>query len=125
MGRAYGQPPESKARRWSSTDRRYSSYRWKVKTRLPVLRRDGWRCWVLGCPRRADVCDHIYAVTAETTDAEFFDQSRLRASCRSHNIARAYAGPDFEDQFGMVARASRRLSTSSGVITRPYTRRSR
>ena len=121
IGRSYGQPPARKRRRWSSTDRRYSTYRWRVKTRLPVLRRDRYRCWVVGCDRYADVCDHIDPVGPFTTDAEFFDQRRLRASCRSHNLARGYAGPDFEEQFGMVDRRPR--PRARAVITGDYTRR--
>jgi hypothetical protein len=126
-GHVCGQGPGRKARRWSATDRRYQSYRWKVKTRPIVLRRDGYRCLVSGCVVRADVCDHIDAVNATTTDAEFYDMRRLRASCRAHNIARGYIGAEFEGQFGMVQRPLRPSSgltsgSSSGVITRSYTK---
>jgi hypothetical protein len=125
-GGTYGKP---KARRWSSTDRRYSSYRWR-KTRLAVLRRDGYRCWVRGSPQRGDVCDHIDAVTAATSDAEFYDPRRLRASCRNHNLARGYIGEAFEAQWGLTPRPlqprpSLRSGPASGVITGPYMRRLR
>lgn len=123
--RTYGHPPAAKARRWSATDPRYRTYRWR-KLRLAVLRRDGYRCWVRGCPITGNVCDHIDAVSSTTTDAEFFDPTRLRASCRPHNIARAYAGPEFEAQFGMVARPGRvPVRQPSDVVTRDYTRRPR
>jgi hypothetical protein len=118
---AYGQARKPKARRWSGTDRRYSTYRWRVKTRLPVLRRDGWRCWVSGCERRGDVADHIDPVGPFTTDAEFFDQSRIRASCRGHNLGRGFIGAEHEEQFGMIDRR-RRPAARTAVITRDYTR---
>lgn len=117
---AYGQRRQPAKRRWSTTDKRYGTYRWRFKTRLPVLRRDGYRCWVQGCARRADVCDHIDPVGPFTTDAQFYDQSRLRASCRSHNLARGYIGAEHEEQFGMVARRGAKPTT---VITRDYSAR--
>ena len=76
-----------------------------------------------GCDRYANVCDHIRAVYPGMPDRGFFDPKNLRASCRAHNLARGYTGPDFEAQFGMVDRRS--PLASSGVVTRDYTRRSR
>ena len=74
-------------------DSGYQASRWR-KLQLAVLRRDGYRCWVTGCYRTADVVDHIDRVTAATTDAAFHDPRRLRASCRNHNVARGVAGGD-------------------------------
>jgi hypothetical protein len=119
---AYGQAPKPKGRRWNASDPRYGSYRWRIRTRLPVLRRDGWRCWVQGCEAKGDVADHIRPVYPGMPDSEFFDQSRLRASCRAHNIARAYTGTEHEAAFGMVDRR-RRPAARTSVITRDYTRK--
>lgn len=114
IGRPYG-------RSTRPIDRRYGSARWK-RTRLLVMRRDGWRCWVPGCRREATVCDHIDGVTTATTDAQFFDVSRLRCSCRAHNLARGQLGNVDEPQLGMMPRSARR-DEPSAVITRNYTRR--
>ena len=45
------------------TDKRYQAKRWR-QTRLAVLKRDGYRCWVTGCYRLANVVDHIDRVTS-------------------------------------------------------------
>ena len=74
-------------------DRRYGSRRWRALA-IYVRRRDGERCWAAGCTRRGNVADHIRRVTPETTDAEFFDERNLRASCVNHNLARGIAGDD-------------------------------
>lgn len=79
-------------------DRRYGSRRWKA-TRLRVLHRDLWRCFVPGCQVTASVADHIIPVYPGMPDALFFDESNLRASCRHHNTAR-----------GVAARLDRELS---------------
>jgi hypothetical protein len=71
-------------------DRRYGSRRWK-QTRLRVLFRDLWRCFVPGCEVTASVADHIIAVYPEMPDSLFFDEMNLRASCKPHNTARGVA----------------------------------
>jgi 5-methylcytosine-specific restriction endonuclease McrA len=70
------------------TDPRYGSPRWK-RLRKAILARDLWRCWALNCPVSANVADHIRPTYPGMPDAEFFDPSNLRASCRIHNLARA------------------------------------
>lgn len=69
------------------TDRRYGTARWR-KVRLSVLRRDRFACWFLDCPKTADVADHVDRVTPETTDGQFYNPVRIRASCRRHNLQR-------------------------------------
>lgn len=85
----YGQSTAPKRRGWTTTDPRYGSYRWRVKTRPIVLRRDRYRCWAAGCERKADVCDHVKPVYPGMPDLEFYGLHNLRASCRAHNLARA------------------------------------
>jgi 5-methylcytosine-specific restriction endonuclease McrA len=65
-------------RRRTAMDRRYGSRRWK-QTRLRVLHRDLWRCFVPECPLSASVADHIIAVYPEMPDSLFFDEMNLRA----------------------------------------------
>jgi 5-methylcytosine-specific restriction endonuclease McrA len=106
--RTFGRSAEP--RRWTATDRRYSSYRWR-KVRELVLRRDRRTCWAAGCDREANVCDHRTPVYPGMPDSAFFDPAGLRASCRAHNLARALLRDD------ELTRA-----TTSGVITRDYSR---
>jgi 5-methylcytosine-specific restriction endonuclease McrA len=82
-------------------DRRYGSRRWKA-TRLRVLHRDLWRCFVPGCPESASVADHIIPVYPEMPNSLFFDELNLRASCKPHNTAR-----------GVAARLERELAARS------------
>lgn len=77
-------------RRRTAMDRRYGSRRWKA-TRLRVLHRDLWRCFVPDCPVSASVADHIIAVYPDMPDSLFFDEVNLRASCKPHNTARGVA----------------------------------
>ena len=70
--------------------RRYGTQRWR-RTRLRVLNRDGWRCYVASCMLRGSVCDHIAPVYDGMPDWEFYDESNLRASCQRHNTARGVA----------------------------------
>jgi 5-methylcytosine-specific restriction endonuclease McrA len=79
-------------------DKRYGTRRWKA-TRLRVLHRDLWRCFVPDCPVSASVADHIIPVYPEMPDSLFFDEMNLRASCKPHNTAR-----------GVAARLERELS---------------
>jgi 5-methylcytosine-specific restriction endonuclease McrA len=77
-------------RRRTAMDRRYGSRRWKA-TRLRILHRDLWACFVPGCPQSASVADHIIAVYPEMPNSLFFDEMNLRASCKPHNTARGVA----------------------------------
>ena len=79
-------------------DRRYGTRRWK-RTRLRVMHRDLWLCFVPSCEVRASVADHVIPVYPGMPDALFFDERNLRASCRRHNTAR-----------GVAARLERELS---------------
>ena len=72
------------------TDKRYNTQRWRRVRRL-VLQRDMYRCWITGCPRLANQCDHIIAAEPGLTDSLFFGMHNLRASCRPHNTARGVA----------------------------------
>jgi 5-methylcytosine-specific restriction enzyme A len=63
---------------------------WK-RVRLEVLARDHYECQIRGprCQGRATLVDHIIPVAR---GGAWYDQANLRASCRSCNTARAYAG---------------------------------
>jgi 5-methylcytosine-specific restriction endonuclease McrA len=61
----------------------YLSPEWK-ETRARVLERDGHRCTIRGCERRAFICDHIISRKAGGSD----DESNLRSLCRVHDNAR-------------------------------------
>jgi 5-methylcytosine-specific restriction endonuclease McrA len=90
-----GRPPASR-------DRRYSSGRWQ-RLRAITLERDRWECQVVpGCTERATVADHIVPTSLNMPDDLFFSLDNLRAACRRHNLARAFAAhltvlPDRED----------------------------
>jgi 5-methylcytosine-specific restriction endonuclease McrA len=68
-------------------DKRYGTRRWKA-TRLRVLHRDRWACFVPGCGVSASVADHIEPVYPGMPNASFFNEANLRASCRHHNLRR-------------------------------------
>lgn len=83
-------------------DRRYSTKRWR-DTRLRVLHRDAYRCWVQGCPVMANVADHIAPSSLAMPDFEFYSMANLRASCKRHNTARGVAARlDREMREGMA-----------------------
>jgi 5-methylcytosine-specific restriction endonuclease McrA len=87
-------------------DRRYGTRRWKA-TRLRVLHRDLWACFVPGCGVSASVADHIEPVYPGMPTAWFFDEANLRASCRRHNTAR-----------GVAARLQRELAGAPEPVRR-------
>ena len=60
----------------------YLSAEWK-ETRARVLERDGHRCTIPGCDRRAFICDHIISRWAGGSD----DDANLRSLCRAHDNA--------------------------------------
>jgi 5-methylcytosine-specific restriction protein A len=60
----------------------YLSTEWK-ETRARVLERDGHRCTIPGCDRRAFICDHIISRRAGGSD----DDANLRSLCRAHDNA--------------------------------------
>ena len=74
----------------TASDKRYGTRRWKA-TRLRVLHRDLWRCYVPSCFLAANVADHIDPVYPGMPDHWFFDETNLRASCKRHNTARGVA----------------------------------
>jgi hypothetical protein len=88
------------------SDKRYRTAHWR-NVRLRALNRDGWRCYAPSCMLVGNVADHIVPVNAWTTDAEFFDVTGLRASCRRHNTAR-----------GVAARLEREVSGESEPVRR-------
>jgi hypothetical protein len=88
------------------SDKRYRTAHWR-NVRLRALNRDGWRCYAASCMLVGNVADHIVPVNAWTTDAEFFDVTGLRASCRRHNTAR-----------GVAARLEREVSGESEPVRR-------
>lgn len=104
----------------ASQDKRYKNRRWKA-TRLVVLNRDGWRCWVTSCPERANVADHIEPVYVGMSDALFYGTHNLRASCQRHNTARGVAARLEQDTAGGIAPAPRRYSYGGtrAVVARP------
>jgi 5-methylcytosine-specific restriction endonuclease McrA len=68
----------------------YNTLVWR-RVRLEVLNRDGWRCRVGGprCTGSASLVDHI---VPWRQGGSWYDKQNLRASCRSCNTSRAYAG---------------------------------
>jgi len=80
------------------TDKRYRGTRWRKTVRPLILARDKEQCFVLGCPRRGNVVDHINPVYPGMPDREFYDERNLRASCHKHNTTR-----------GMVANYEREI----------------
>jgi len=82
-------------------DKRYKTPRWK-RVRLSVLSRDNYTCWVTGCSRYAKVADHIIPVHRAMSDADFYGQHNLRASCMPHNVARGVADSLARDTEGVV-----------------------
>ena len=57
-----------------------------VRVRLEILERDGYRCYVRGCPERATTVDHIVPVN-EAPHLRLVPEN-LRASCAQHNYGR-------------------------------------
>lgn len=85
------------------------SRRWRA-VRKRVLERDLWRCQVVpGCREDANTCDHVIPVYSGMPDVEFYDESKLRASCKRHNTAR-----------GVAARLQRELNGELDVQRTPY-----
>jgi len=73
-------------------DARYGSARWR-SLREQVIRRDGRRCAVPGCPsdmseRRMTQVDHIVEVR---DGGAFWDVSNLRTVCRYHHYSKSMA----------------------------------
>ena len=73
---------QSIAPRIKRADPFYLSAEWK-ETRARVLERDGHRCTIPGCDRRAFICDHIISRRAGGGD----DDANLRSLCRAHDNA--------------------------------------
>jgi 5-methylcytosine-specific restriction endonuclease McrA len=72
-------------------DRRYGTQQWR-KTAKAVLRRDMGICRVVkGCSEPGTAADHIIPVAPGMPNGLFFGMSNLRASCRTHNLARGFA----------------------------------
>jgi 5-methylcytosine-specific restriction endonuclease McrA len=79
-----------------------------------VLRRDNWVCRIVtGCAHPATVADHIIPVFPGMPDAMFFNPKNVRAACRDHNLARAWA-----------EKLATNADQSSDVVTTDYSRRS-
>jgi len=76
------------ANRRKQSDRRYGTQRWR-KLAKRIVKRYGW-CYAEGCQLPASCADHIWPVTDETTDWEFFDPSGLRGACWAHNRIRSW-----------------------------------
>jgi 5-methylcytosine-specific restriction endonuclease McrA len=93
----------------TNTERRYYTKRWK-DTRLIVLRRDAYRCWVDNCPEYANQCDHIEAASPSLPDTQFYALTNLRASCRKHNTARGISAMLDRDTAGGVKEPPRSFS---------------
>src|SRR5690349_1821798 len=88
---SYGRPRRSEARtRSAPRDPRYGSARWR-RVSAEVRLRDGLCRIVPGCPKPAQVADHIFPVYAGMPDSEFFAKSNLRGGCKGHNTLRGQA----------------------------------
>jgi len=74
----------------SGTDKRYQTHRWR-RLALAVRQRDGLCRIVAGCPRKAQVADHVNPVYPGMSDAEFFDIRYIRGGCQYHNKMRGIA----------------------------------
>jgi hypothetical protein len=72
------------------TDRRYHGSKWRRTAQL-VTRNGTAGCWAPGCSRLGNVADHVRPVYPGMPDAEFYDRSNLRPSCRRHNLLRGHA----------------------------------
>jgi hypothetical protein len=99
--------PRPKPRQGGQGDPRYHTRRWK-ETRLRILRRDLWTCWVPDCAYPVNTADHIIPVTPDMENSLFFDPENLRASCRPHNVRR-----------GVAARLERETAGMSGPQGNP------
>jgi 5-methylcytosine-specific restriction endonuclease McrA len=86
-------------------DKRYGTRRWKA-TRLRVLHRDLWACFVPGCGVSASVADHIDPVYPGMPSAWFFDEANLRAACRHHNLRRGHVAQFERELAGEPYRSS-------------------
>jgi hypothetical protein len=73
-----------------STDPRYHSSRWRRTAQL-VTRHGLASCWATDCYRTANVAGHIRPVYPGMPDAEFYDRSNLRPSCRRHNLLKGFS----------------------------------
>lgn len=63
----------------------YRSPHWRALREF-VMRRDGGRCWVLGCTARARVVDHIVARDPFADGPTVRDvPENLRSACLSHD----------------------------------------
>ena len=69
------------------SDPYYRSREWRA-LRAAILRRDGYRCAVPGCPNRASVADHIKPRRDGGADAPH----NLRSLCEHHHNQRAHGG---------------------------------
>jgi hypothetical protein len=74
-----------------SGDPRYHTAKWKRLAREVIVAPGHFLCYREGCYNPATCADHIDPVGPYTTDAEFFDRSRLRPACRKCNISRGFA----------------------------------
>ena len=113
------------------TDPRYRTRRW-ARIAKRVRHRDG-RCLVVpGCPRGAQVADHIVPVHPGMPDAQFYAESNLRGACYYHNTLRGQQAKAARELDGAVLSTEphaqeRRLGnlspfrrSRSAVITRDY-----
>ena len=70
------------------SDRHYGTQRWR-KLAQRIVERDHW-CYAEDCRLLATCADHIWPVTDETSDQEFFAEYGLRGSCWAHNRIRSW-----------------------------------
>jgi hypothetical protein len=98
------------------TDPRYGSSKWR-RVRLIVLDRDR-HCYVISCPERANIADHINPVYQGMPDREFYALTNLRASCKRHNTARGVAARLQREIEGGVAPEPSRYSFGKAAFLR-------
>lgn len=106
----YSRPqPQARTRteRHKASDKRYGSRRWKLLA-ARVRRRDGLCRIVPGCPKPAQVADHVFPVYEGMPDAEFYDERNLRGGCKGHNTLR-----------GQADKAARELGEGGRFFSRP------
>ena len=100
------------------TDRRYSTARWK-RLAAAVRRRDGLCRIVPGCPRPAQVADHIFPVYEGMPDSEFYDVRNLRGGCTYHNRLRGQADRAIRDGMDTPHHGERASASILGRGTPP------
>jgi 5-methylcytosine-specific restriction endonuclease McrA len=105
----------------TARDRRYGSPRWRKLTRA-IQVRDLWQCQYCGGP--SSLTDHV--IRADEAPWLFWDESNLKACCRSCNQGRRQNGDAWlpTNRWGMPRQplVSRGLTVTTDYSRRPKPR---